>query len=43
VSVPLGKGDGTFQAAVNYLAVTKPASVAMGNFQRDGRADLAAA
>ncbi len=41
VSVLLGNGDGTFQAAVNYAAGRTPESVAMGDFNGDGIADLA--
>jgi uncharacterized protein (TIGR03437 family) len=40
VSVLLGNGDGTFQAAVTYVAGTNPTSVAVGDFNRDGRMDL---
>jgi len=43
VSVLLGKGDGTFQAAVNFAAGTNPASVAIGDFNGDGKTDLAVA
>src|SRR5207249_2433361 len=42
VSVLLGNGDGSFQAAVNYDA-RNPYSVAVGDFNGDGRADLAVA
>jgi hypothetical protein len=41
VSVLLGKGDGTFGAAVNYGAGTGPNSVIAGDFNGDGRMDLA--
>jgi len=41
VSVLLGNGDGTFQAAVNYNAGIGPSSVSVGDFNRDGKADLA--
>jgi FG-GAP-like repeat/FG-GAP repeat len=40
VSVLLGKGDGTFDAAVNYSAGFGANSVAVGDFNRDGRLDL---
>ena len=43
VSVLLGNGNGTFQAAVNYAAGTYPSSVAVGDFNGDGKADLAVA
>ena len=43
VSVMLGNGDGTFQAAVNYGAGSRPDSVAVGDFNGDGKADLAVA
>ena len=39
----LGNGNGTFQAAVNYAAGTSPHSVAVGDFNGDGKADLAVA
>ena len=41
VSVLLGNGDGTFQAAVNYGAGAGQTSVAVGDFNGDGRLDLA--
>ena len=43
VSVLLGNGNGTFQAAVNYAAGNEPDSVAVGDFNGDGKADLAVA
>jgi FG-GAP-like repeat len=43
VSVLLGNGDGTFQAAVSYTVGTGPSSVATGDFNGDGKADLATA
>ena len=36
VSVLLGKGDGTFQTAVNYGAGYQPSSVALGDFNGSG-------
>jgi uncharacterized protein (UPF0548 family) len=39
----LGNGDGTFQTAINYAAHTTPFSVAVGDFNGDGKPDLAAA
>jgi FG-GAP-like repeat/FG-GAP repeat len=41
VSVLLGKGDGTFEAAVNYTAGLAPFSVTVGDFNGDGIPDLA--
>jgi len=41
VSVLLGNGDGTFQAAQAFSAGTNPASVAVGDFNGDVRQDLA--
>jgi len=43
VSVLLGNGDGTFQAAVNFGAGVGPRSVAVGDFNGDGVQDLAVA
>ena len=43
VSVLLGNGDGTFQAAVSYSAAPNPNSVAVGDFNGDGKLDLAVA
>jgi hypothetical protein len=40
VSVLLGNGDGTFQAAVNYPVDTDPRQVAVADFNGDGRLDL---
>src|SRR5207237_9620955 len=40
-TVLLGNGDGTFQSAVNYDAGTNPVSVAVGDFDGDGKPDLA--
>jgi hypothetical protein len=41
VSVLLGNGDGTFQAAVNYDVRTNPTGIAAGDFKGDGKLDLA--
>lgn len=41
VSILLGKGDGTFQAAVDYAAGKIPSSIAAGDFNSDGKPDLA--
>jgi hypothetical protein len=43
VSILLGNGDGTFQAAVNYGAGEFPESVAVGDFRGDGKLDLVVA
>jgi len=43
VSVLLGNGDGTFQAAVNFDAGDEPVSVGVGDFNGDGVQDLAVA
>jgi hypothetical protein len=43
VSVLLGNGDGTFQAPRNFGTGTRPNSVALGDFNGDGLADLAVA
>src|SRR2546429_9129764 len=39
VSVLLGRGDGSFQAAVNYGAGSSPRSVAVGDFNADSKPD----
>ena len=39
----LGKGDGSFQLPVSYPVGTNPLGIAVGDFNRDGRADLAIA
>jgi uncharacterized protein (DUF2141 family) len=41
VSIFLGKGDGTFQSAVDYSVGTAPGSIAVGDFNGDGKLDLA--
>src|SRR5438094_7078867 len=43
VSVLLGNGDGTFQAALTFPAGSAPVSVAVGDFNGDGKPDLAVA
>jgi FG-GAP-like repeat len=39
----LGNGDGSFQAAVSYTTDTNPAAVVTGDFDGDGKVDLAVA
>ncbi|MDD5543997.1 MAG: FG-GAP-like repeat-containing protein [Acidobacteriia bacterium] len=41
VSILLGNGDGTFQSAVSSAAGTHPQSVVVGDFNQDGKLDLA--
>ena len=43
VSVLLGNGDGTFQPATNYCAGVDPLSIAEGDVNGDGKADLVVA
>jgi hypothetical protein len=43
VSILLGKGDGSFLAAVNYTVGTEPWSLAVGDFNGDGIPDLVVA
>jgi len=43
LSVLLGNGDGTFQAGVDYNAGGEPTSVAVADFNNDGKLDLAVA
>src|SRR6202040_650868 len=43
VSILLGKGDGTFQDAVSFAAGKECQYVAVGDFNGDGKLDLAVA
>jgi hypothetical protein len=43
VRVLLGNGDGSFESAGNFLAGSRPSSVAVGDFNFDGILDLAVA
>ena len=43
VGILLGNGDGTFLAPVNYVGPANPSAVAVFDFNRDGKADLAIA
>ena len=43
VSILLGNGDGTFQSERTYTTGSRPFSVAVGDFNGDGKADLAVA
>lgn len=43
VSILLGNGDGTFQPQVEYSSAQGPNSVGIGDFNRDGKLDLAVA
>ncbi len=40
VSVLLGRGDGTFDPAVDYKAGTSPSSIALGDIDGDGKLDI---
>ena len=40
-SILLSRGDGTFEAAANYLAGNTPYAIAAGDFNGDGSLDLA--
>lgn len=42
VSILLGNGDGTFQAARNFSAGKQPESIAIADFNSDGKADIIA-
>src|SRR5207247_10131353 len=42
-SARLSHGDGTFQPALNFSTGASPMSVAVGDFNRDGKPDLAVA
>jgi uncharacterized repeat protein (TIGR01451 family) len=41
VSILLGNGDGTFQAAVNLSTGNQPSTILVGDFNGDGKLDLA--
>jgi hypothetical protein len=43
ISVLLGNGDGTFQTPVSYTTAADPVSVAVGDFNGDGKADIVSA
>src|SRR5262249_158807 len=42
-SVLLGKGDGTFQPAIDYATGPNPFAVSIADFDKDGRLDVAVA
>ena len=41
ISILLGIGNGSFAGATNFFAGTAPASIAAGDFNKDGKLDLA--
>ena len=43
VSVLLSNGDGSFQPAVNFVTNTDPTRIVIGDFNNDGKLDVAAA
>ena len=43
VSVLLGNGDGTFQPSVDFATGAQPTAIAVGDFNGDGKLDLAVA
>jgi len=43
VSIMLGQGDGTFSPSVNYSSAPSPFSIVKGDFNGDGKLDLATA
>jgi hypothetical protein len=43
VSIMFGKGDGTFFSSVNYSSAPSPFSIVKGDFNGDGKLDLATA
>ncbi|MFB2976907.1 FG-GAP-like repeat-containing protein [Microseira sp. BLCC-F43] len=43
VSVLLGEGDGSFNPSTNFSVGNRPSSMAVGDFNRDGKEDLATA
>src|SRR5262249_35104206 len=42
VSVLRGNGNGTFQSTVNFAVAANPVAAAVGDFNGDGRIDVAA-
>ena len=43
MSIVLGNGDATFQAPLYFVARSEPNSVTVGDFNADGKSDLAVA